>query len=245
MNNILAGADGLTVLPFRMKAMQMKLRDIGFSSAAIQPYFIRAFVPLESGKTSYPISFSKKDNTDNTTDKTQRFIPNNDVFAPVGLKVGVKKITTASSNYGSRIYTYADKGVFDGTGENAAIDGIFTGGVLDIKADNQEIIYSLPISELEYVPRVQVAATTHPSSGNKAELESYTLINKEFLLMGQNDNVANISLIQTSTAAIIAGDTGEQNYVGILMCGLIVRNGGAAVLNLDLAAGDDTKYVML
>jgi len=243
-NNVFAGADGLTVLPFRIKAMQEKLKGLGFSPDAIQPYFVKAFLPLVAGQTHYPIAFSKKDNVDNSADKTQCFIPNNDAFAPVGIGIGVKKVTVANADYGSRIYRYAEKGVFDAASgaEQAAVSGVFTGGWLNIAADNQEIIMRVNHSDLEFVPRTQVSATTHPASGNRAEMESYTLLTKEFLLFGQNDNVANIYLVQTPTTSI-AGDTGEQNYVGILLAGLIIRNGGAGVLNLDVVS--DGKYALI
>jgi hypothetical protein len=238
-----------TLIQARLIAVREKLISIfGKDNAVnIQPYTVRAKDQFANGRTNYTIKLGQ-DNNKYDNDDTQNLIPKNDAFCPVAMSFGVRKAVLSGTNVLSAVgktYTYPEDLAFDGAAvggftELQDIQGVFGGGKLSWKADNQEIIYSQLCSEFLYAPLTQESALLYPSTGSLVDFEAFKLMTKEFILFGRNDNQIILD-IYNSDVQTIAGGTGtaatEINEPIVILSGFVIRGAGQGLSNIDLAQG--------
>lgn len=217
-----------------------------FGKEFIEDFYLRSETFLENGKSSYEFQLNKQ--AGKVASKVERLLSNNDAFAPIAIGVAVKKaaLTGGVESPGNdQLLFFADNGVFDGAAvggytEAACVQGIYNAN-LSMKADGQELIYSLDTAALENVPDFRFTATRIFQAGSiQQNLHPLT---KEFVLFGGNDNVVTLD-IQGGNTGTIAGDTAtdsgsaigatEQNKAAVIMYGLIIRGGADKVNHLDL-----------
>ncbi len=249
---------GPTIVQTRRIAVRNKLIEVFGRDAAvnIQPYTVFAKDQFVNGRTGYKIALGQDNNPFSASDGTLSLIPKNDAFCPVAMSFGVRKAVVASGvNYGAlgKIYTYPEDLAFDGAAvggytELQDIQGVFGGGKLSWKADNQEIIYSQNCRDFLYAPVTQESALLYPSTGSLDDYESCRVVDKEFILFGRNDNVIALDIFNSDVQTIAYGSTAsatEINEPVVILHGWVIRGAGQGVTDLDVAYSSNGKVAFL
>ncbi len=240
---------GPTLIQARLIAVREKLIGIfGKDNAVnIQPYTVRAKDQFKNGSANYKIKLGQ-DNNKYSDDDTQNLIPKNDAFCPVAMSFGIRKSVVASGvvlGALGKTYTYPEDLAFDGAAvggytELQDIMGVFGGGKLNWKADNQEIIYSQLCSDFLYAPVTQESALLYPSTGSLVDFEAFKLMTKEFILFGRNDNQVELDIFNSDTGTIAYGSTASATEINepiVTLSGYVIRGAGQGLSNIDLAQG--------
>lgn len=197
----------------------------GLPKAAIQDRQMLIHQKIVSNRVTY--TFNINEVNQSGIDQDIRLIPS-DAFCITSIGLWLKKATTTSSvdQLGAaQWYSYPDKTVFNeatsGQAEFLSLLNVYN-GQLSMNEDQVEVFSKLNTAMFMAAPETQDAAATVAGATTVVDLF------KNPLLGGNRQNQA-ILQIGNSTADNITGAAGEENYIGLILDGFVIRGGAESV----------------